>query len=95
MCKANPEAADGHFLVLRELCIYYKTEFCCLRNSSFYASFTMKKRHSSSVTYPKIILVGINKREIRKGKTNMGKVYSFQLLLDKLPTFVSLATIFF
>lgn len=25
----------------------------------------------------------------------MGKVYSLQLLLDKLPTFVSLATIFF
>lgn len=55
----------------------------------------MKKRHSSSVTDPKIILVGLNNREIRKGKTNMGKFYGFQSLLGKLPTFVSLTVISF
>lgn len=56
----------------------------------------MKKRHSSSVTDPKIILIGLNNREIRKGKTNMGKVYGFQSLLCKLLTsFVSLTVISF
>lgn len=80
MCKANAEVADGHLLVLRELCIYYIIRILLLKKQLSLCFFYDKKkktwrgRHSTSVTYLKIMLVGINNREIRKEKTNMGKV---------------------
>ena len=92
--QGKPEVADGHFLVLRELSICYIMRILLLKKQlTLHFLYNEKKKGIQRLSQPEIILVGINNREIKKGKSNIGEVHSFQLLLDKLTTFLSLTSI--